>query len=83
MKRIIRVFNALRHVWGNMRRYPGLFMVLDRSVGKLPDSAADFIAEAVSEQMDEQTAQNILNIVEQYTAIPEDPHDQHGPVAIG
>lgn len=81
MKRIIRIFNSLRHMWGNMRRYPGLFTTLDRSVGKLPDSAADFIAEAVSEQMDEQTVQNILNIIEQYTAIPEDPH-QNGSVAI-
>lgn len=78
MKRIVRAVTALRHVFINMRRYPGLFAILDRSVGQMPESATEFITQAISDEMTADQVQVVLDIIDQYRAVPEDPH---GPVA--
>lgn len=84
MKQIIRIIIALRHVFGNMRKYPGLFIVLNRSIGMLPDQEAQFVAQAIADDMTPEQVENVLEIIDRYTVIPDDVvmqavSDQHGP----
>jgi hypothetical protein len=84
MKRIIRVATALYHVFYNMRQYPGLFAVLNRSVGMIPEKEAAFIAQAIADKMSPDQVTVVMDIIDRYTAIPDDVvmrtiSDQHGP----
>lgn len=84
MKRIIRVATALYHVFYNMRKYPGLFGVLNRSIGMIPENEAAFIAQAIADRMTPDQVTVVMDIIDRYTAIPDDVvmqavSDQHGP----